>query len=141
MAGFIWTPSRYDIRKKKNYHFKVISKSVMVTSESQKKQKQKKTKKKKKKVLAFLNTYEPKTQLIKMLNFFYSSKPYVRLSGNLVEDIGELLFLDNDLRTDLIHTKSSKKHPDFWGMKTIQKPKTWSWIIFTYHSTIHMNSI
>ena len=80
-----------------------------------------KCKKKKKiwqKVFAFFSAYYyPQTHLIKAPNFLDSSRPNGRISKNpKTGDFGELVLPGNDFKT-CSTVNSSKKHPDFGGLK------------------------
>ena len=72
------------------------------------------------KLFAFLNAYQPKSQLINALNSFYFSRSYGRLWWNPKTGDFRELFLPETL----LHSKFSKKTPRFW--RPGNQPKTQS---------------
>ena len=67
---------------------------------------------------AFLNAYLPKTQLIKIHNFFDSFRPYGRLLENQKTRGSRELFLPENVFQTSSAVNFPKKHPDFEGLET-----------------------
>ena len=73
------------------------------------------------KFFAFLNIYQPKTQLIKIHDSIDSSRQYGRLSENPKTGGSRELFLsENDFQTSAA-VNFLKKHQNFSGLETNQR--------------------
>ena len=97
---------RYNIRKRKNQYFRVISKFIMAS------QKQRNCWQN---FFTSLNAYQPKTELIKVLNFLDSSRLYGIQPENLkTGGSGELFLPENDFKT-CSTVNFPKNYPDYFG--------------------------